>query len=144
VSVRNAILNNGFGLFGACVKRVLLVCAADCSELEERLIRGGCFTTRVDNGAEAILRAKHESLDTVLLISTGKEMDAAETALNLTDINSSLDIIILVQHKPAEPQTTQADVIQHAIPRTRILTIHELGRYLSSPTSRANAGRTKT
>lgn len=126
------------------MKRVLLVCAADCSELEDRLIHGGCFTTRVDNGAAAILRAKHESIDTVLLVSTGKEMDAAETALNLTDINSSLDIIILVQDKHAEPQTTHAEVIRHAIPQTRILTFQEFSHYLRSPAHGDTAARTKT
>jgi hypothetical protein len=125
------------------VKRVLLVCAADCSELEARLVRGGCFTTRVNNGAEAIVRAKHESIDTALLVSTGKEMDAAETALNLSDINSSLQIIIIVQRKHHEQQIAQMDVIQHAIPRTRILTVQELGHYLSSPTAGEPAGRTK-
>ena len=113
------------------MKRVLLVCAANCSKLEERLVRGGCFTTTVNNGAEAILRAKHELLDTVLLVSTGNEMDAAETALNLSDINSSLEIIIIVERRCSEQQAAQTDVIKHAIPQTRILTIQELSRYLS-------------
>jgi DNA-binding response OmpR family regulator len=113
------------------VKRILLVCAADCSELEKRLVREGCFITTVNNGAQALLRAKHESIDTVLLVSTGNEMDAAETALNLSDINSSLEIIILVQRKGSEQQAAQTDVIKHAIPQTRILTMPELSEHLS-------------
>ena len=113
------------------MKRVLLVCAANCSELEERLVRAGCFTTTVHNAAEAILRAKHESIDTALLVSTGNEMDAAETALNLSDINSSLEIIIIVERKRSEQRAAQTDVIQHAIPQTRILTIQELSQHLS-------------
>jgi hypothetical protein len=112
------------------VKKVLLVCAADCSELEERLVRSGCFTITVDNGAAAIRRAKHESIDTALLVSTGKEMDIAETALNLRDVNSSLEIIIIVKRK-LSPQQAQTEVIQHAIPQTRALTIQELSEYLS-------------
>ena len=118
------------------MKRVLLVCAADCRELKERLVRGGCFITTVNNGAEAILRAKHELIDTVLLVSTGNEMDAAETALNLSDINSSLEIIIIVERKCSEQQAAQTDVIKHAIPQTRTLTIRELSQYLSRHSER--------
>jgi len=118
------------------MKKVLLVCAADCSELEQRLVRGGCFTTTVNNGVEAILCAKHESIDTALLVSTGKEMDVAETALNLSDINSSLEIIIVVEPKRSEQQEAQTAVIQYAIPQTRILTIQELSQYLSHQSER--------
>jgi CheY-like chemotaxis protein len=118
------------------MKRVLLVCAANCSALEERLVRGGCFTTTVSNGAEAILRAKHESIDTALLVSTGKEMDVAETALNLSDINSSLEIIIVVEPKRSQQQAAQTAVIQYAIPQTRILTIQQLSQYLSHQSER--------
>ena len=118
------------------MKRVLLVCAADCSELEQRLVRAGCITTTVNNGAEAIFRAKHESIDTVLLVSTGNEMDVAETALNLSDINSSLEIIIVVEPKRSEQQAAQTAVIQHAIPETRILTVQQLSQYLSRQSER--------
>lgn len=113
-----------------CVKRILLVCAADCSELEKRLVREGCFITKVSNGAQAILRAKHEPIDIALLVSTGNEMDAAETALNLSDINSSLEIIMIVERKGSQQEAAQTEVIEHAIPQTRILTIAELGQYL--------------
>ena len=126
------------------MKRVLLVCASDCDELQERLLRGGCCTTRVNNGAEAILRAKHEPIDTALLVSTGKDMDAAETALNLRDINSSLEIIIVVERKHGEQQAAQMGAIRSAIPHTRLLTVQELSRYLTAAKSGDDAARTKT
>ena len=125
------------------MKRVLLGCAGDCSELEQRLVRNGCFTITVSNGAEAILRAKHESIDTALLVSTGKDMDVAETALNLSDINSSLNIIILVECKDSE-QRAHTDEIQHAIPQMRILTTQEFSHYLSRHGSGESAARAKT
>jgi len=125
------------------VKRVLLVCAAGCSELQERLVRAGCFITKANNGAEAILRAKHELIDTALLVSTGKEMDIAETALNLSDINSSLHIVIIVEQKHSEDQPADADAIRHAIPQTRILTAQEFSHYLSRQ-ARAEAARIKS
>ncbi len=122
------------------MKKVLLVCAADCSELQERLIRAGCSTVRANTGAEAILRAKHETIDTALLVSTGKEMDVAETALNLSDINSSLDIVIIEQ-KHSEHRTADTDAIRHAIPQARILTAQEFGHYLRQ--ARAEDARIK-
>ena len=85
-----------------------------------------------------MLRAKHESIDSVLLVSTGKDMDAAETALNLSDIKPSLEIIIVVERQRSEQQAAQTDVIQHAIPQTRILTIEELSQYLSRQSGRSN------
>lgn len=99
--------------------------------MEKRLLREGCLITKVNNGAQAIVRAKHESIDIALLVSTGNEMDAAETALNLSDINSSLEIIMIVERKGSEQQAAQTEVVKHAIPQTRILTIPELSQYLS-------------
>ncbi len=112
------------------MKKILLVCAADCSELQDRLVRAGCVITVVHNGIEAIAQAKHESIDTALLVSTGKEMDVAETALNLSDVNSSLEIIIIAECKASEHQG-QTELLQQAIPKTRALTIQELSQYLN-------------
>ncbi len=117
------------------MKKVLLVCAADCSELQERLARAGCVITVVNNGTEAIVRAKHQSIDTALLVSTGKEMDVAETALNLSDVNSALEIIIIAERKVSEHQA-QTELIKHAIPQTRTLTIQELNQYLNCQNER--------
>ncbi len=122
------------------MKRVLLVCAADCSKLQQRLVRAGCSIVTANTGAEAILRAKHETIDTALLVSTGKEMDVAETALNLSDINSSLEIVIIEQEH-FEHWTADTDAIRHAIPRTRILTAQEFGDYLRQ--ARAEGARIK-
>jgi hypothetical protein len=117
------------------VKKVLVVCSANCSELQERLVRAGCFITIANNGTDAILRAKHEPIDTALLISTGKEMDVAETALNLSDVNSSLEIIIITEGKVSEQQA-QTELIRHAIPQTRTLTLQELSQYLNRKNDR--------
>jgi DNA-binding response OmpR family regulator len=114
------------------VKRVLLVCAADCSELEARLVRGGCFVTRVDNGAEAISRAKHEDLDAAVLVSTGEEMDLAEVALNLSDIKPSLEIILVAQQS-GEKDAAQINAVARAIPHVRMFTIQALNDFLGLP-----------
>ncbi len=82
-----------------------------------------------------MFRTKHESIDTALLVSTGKEMDIAETALNLSDINSSLEIVIIVEQEHSGHQSAHTDAIQHAIPQARILTAREFSRYLSRQAS---------
>jgi hypothetical protein len=76
---------------------------------------------------------RHTPLDAVILISTGPEMDLAETALNLRDVKPDLDIIILLDQKGGTGETAQTDAAAHAIPETRIFTIPQLKEYLTSP-----------
>lgn len=113
------------------MKRVLLVCAADCPEVEECLTRAQCLVVKADKGTTAVHCARRENLDATILISTGKEMDLAETALNLADVNPSLEIIIVVASKRAEEEAVSADTIAHAIPKAKVLTDTELSDYLS-------------
>jgi hypothetical protein len=123
------------------VKRVLLVCAAGCPEVEECLARARCFVIKVDNGTTAVDRARRENLDATILISTGKEMDLAETALNLADVKPSLDIIIIMAPKPAEEEAVSADVVAHAIPKAKVLTDSELSGYLGLDADRVATRR---
>jgi DNA-binding NarL/FixJ family response regulator len=111
-----------------------------CRELEERLVRAGCFVISAASGSEAILRVRHEKLDAAILVSTGAEMDVAETALNVRDVNSALDIIIVVS-KRDEEESFPADVIAYAIPKTKVLTDDELSDYLGLDTDRLRTKR---
>jgi len=79
----------------------------------------------VDHGAAAVERAKHESLGAAVLISTGSEMNLAETALNLRDIHPSIEIIIVADRKPIE----EIDAVLRAISKTKTLTQSELNSY---------------
>lgn len=56
-------------------------------------------------------------------------MDVVETYFNLRDIKPSMEIIILSDEHGAEYNPT-ADVIAHAFPKTRSLTIDGLARVL--------------
>ncbi len=89
--------------------------------------------TKVDQGSAAMNRARHEALDAAILISTGPEMDLAETALNLRDINPSMTIIFVADLQAENQEADQTDAIAHAIPKATVLTAGELGLYLDSP-----------
>ena len=109
-----------------------MVCNEICNEVENCLQQAGCHVTKVDQGDMAVKRARHEILDAAVLISTGPEMDLAETALNLRDINPSI-VIIFIAGRSSNEGADPTDTIAHAIPRAKVLTTNELGQYLVSP-----------
>ncbi len=81
---------------------------------------------RARNGLEAVFRAKREKVNAAVLVSTGKEMDFAETALNLRDVDSELEILILADGRNSAEQLKQRDLIARAIPQVRVVTSSEL------------------
>jgi CheY-like chemotaxis protein len=113
-------------------KKVLLVCSRGCGRVEEHLRHAGYGVTKVADGAAAIERAKHEPLNAAVLISTGTEMDLAETVLNLKDINPAVEIIIVTGSDNAEEKAAQTAAILRALPETTVVTISKFDRYLAS------------
>ena len=87
--------------------------------------------TRIPDGKLAVLRAQHEMFDAAILISTGEEMDLAETVLNLRDISDSMELIIVSDHrntiKSAVPQKTLASLVSNAT----VMTTRELEKHLN-------------
>ncbi len=121
-------------------KKILLVCSPDCNRVEQHLLHAGYWVTKVGEGAAAIERAKHELLNAAVLISTGKEMDLAETVLNLRDVNPAVEIIIIANLDNAEEKAAQTAAIVQALPETTVLTVRELDRYLAAPAWKREAG----
>lgn len=113
-------------------KKVLLVCAPECTRVEDRLLHAGCLVTKVAQGTAAVEGIKHGVVNAVVLISTGSEMDLTETALNLRDVNASVEIIILADRESAEGKKHEANTIAHVIPKTKVLTTSQLDDYLNS------------
>ena len=113
-------------------KKILLVCSPDCNRVQEQLLHAGYCVTKVGEGVEAIKRAKHELITAAVLISTGKEMDLAETILNLRDVNPGVEIIIIATSDNAETKAGQTTAIVQALPETIVLTVRELGHYLAA------------
>jgi DNA-binding response OmpR family regulator len=119
-------------------KKVLLVCAPECTRIEDRLLHAGCLVTKVAHGTAAVESIKHGAINAVILISTGSEMDLTETALNLRDVNASAEIIILADRETAEEKVREANTIAHVIPKTKVLTMSQLDDYLKSARWQAN------
>ena len=113
-------------------KKILLVCSPLCTRVEGLLVQAGCHVTKVAQAIKAIESVKHDVIDAVILISTGSEMDVTETALNLRDVNPSVEIIIVADRQTVEDTTPEANSINFAIPKTKALTADQLDQYLKS------------
>lgn len=106
--------------------RVMLVSADSCDEVQKCLLATGCKVIKVNNGEDAIFQAQHATFDTAVLVSTGTTMDAAETVFNLRDTCPSMPIVIMT----ADIDREEAEIIAHACPNARSLTLDELAAYL--------------
>ena len=122
-------------------KKILLVCSRECTRVEKHLRHAGYSVTKVGEGTAAIERAKHQPLNAAVLISTGGEMDLAETALNLKDVNPAVEIIVVVGSHNAGEKATQTAAIVRALPKTSVVTISEFDRCLASVTGKGKLSR---
>ncbi len=88
--------------------------------------------TNVPDGKMAVARAQHEMFDAAILISTGEEMDLAETVFNLRDISDSMELIILSDQtntiNSAVPKETLAGFVSNAT----VMTTQELKKHFNS------------
>jgi hypothetical protein len=110
------------------LEKARLVCSEACTAVEECLAATGCRIFKVENGNEAISRARRENFDTAVLVSTGKEMDLTETLLNLRDVTRTMKILVVVDcgKEDKEPVRTVAQVL----PNTAIGGLDELREWL--------------
>jgi hypothetical protein len=113
-------------------RRILLVGSDASHDVEKQFVRADCHVVKTNAGPAAVAYAKHNYFSAAVLMSTGREMDLAETALNLRDIQPSLEIIILVDRTPDEEMEAQADAVLLAIPKSRLLTKPELNSFLAA------------
>lgn len=115
------------------LKKIMLVCSEPSNELEEHLLAAGCWITKTNSGRAAVLQARRKNFDAVVLVSTGRDMDLAETAFTLRDVSPSVQIIIMVDPKVSEDCGIPGRSIADAIPDAKALTIAEVGDYLAPP-----------
>jgi hypothetical protein len=113
-------------------KKILLVGGYGRVDLEGQLQRANWNVVNTVDGAAAVACAKHESFIAAVLISTTREMDLTETALNLKDIQPSMEIIFVLDRIADQEAILQTKAVLRAIPKSRIITTPELNSYLAS------------
>jgi DNA-binding NarL/FixJ family response regulator len=107
-------------------ERVLFVAAAACERAKAPLVGAGREIIDSASGEDAISRAKRSRFDLAVLVSTGRNMDMAETVFNLRDTRPSMPIIIMTLDVDSE----EAAIIAAACPNVRALSSEGLADYI--------------
>jgi hypothetical protein len=108
------------------LEKIMLVCSETCDEVEKCLLSSGCWVVKLNSGEAAINRAQRENFDLVVLVSTGKAMDLAETVLNLRDVNESMQIVVVMERDTMRNDFFRKTLVAHPVPGTRLLTAAQL------------------
>ena len=96
------------------------------SPLLELLLDAGSRVTKLPSGKTAVSHAQRELFDAAIIVSTGEEMDLAETVFNLGDINGSMQVIIVAERGTPSEGAIPKHALVRFVPSAKVMTIREL------------------
>jgi len=108
----------------------MLVGCDDKQILERRFQAAGSHVVKVSDNEAALHHARHEAFDATVLVSRGSLINVAETVFNLRDLNSSMEIIIVLDRLRKQTNRFLRQLLEHPIEGTRILTRRQLQKQL--------------
>ncbi len=99
-------------------------------QLLQVILDTGASVATLPSGKTAVSHAHHEIFDAAIIVSTGEEMDLAETVFNLRDVNSSMQVIIVSEYTEANEGAISKEALVRLVPQTKIMTAQQLKRHL--------------
>lgn len=97
--------------------------------LMELLLDTGSRVTKLPTGKTAVSHAHREMFDAAIIVSTGEEMDLAETVFNLRDINSAMQMIIVCDHRVGNEGAIPKEALARFVPNAKVMTTQELRKH---------------
>jgi hypothetical protein len=99
--------------------------------VEKVLANAGCLVVLAKDGGAAISQARAQLFDAAVLVSSGREMDLAATALNLRAVRPSMPIAIAAGFVEAAETTRRREMIASVIPNTKLLDVAGFASFFS-------------
>lgn len=112
--------------------KLMLVGSKIPPPLMDLLLDSRSRVTRIPSGKAAVSHAHREMFDAAIIVSTGDEMDVAETIFNLHDVNSAMQFILVSDRTKASEPEIPNDSLERVVPNTKVMTLQELKIYLDS------------
>jgi len=112
------------------LEKIMLIGMEIPDQLVELILDAGSSVTTLPSRKTAVSRAHREMFDAAVIISTGEEMDLAETVFNLRDVNSSMQLIIVSDRADANESAIPKEALVRLVPNTKVMTAQELKRHL--------------
>ncbi len=121
-------------------KKMMVVCSDIHDDLESHLVWEGWNVIWVYDAKAAIAKARRESFNLTMLISTGKEMDVTETLLNLRDIRRSMPIVVVTETGDGHEDFSRQEFV--SLSNTKVLPRSAINSFVSSLSEKSTRNKT--
>jgi hypothetical protein len=111
-------------------RKVMLLGADRKHIVERRYQAAGCQVFCAADATAALDLARHQPLDTAVLLRQGSFLNIAEAVFNLRDLNQGLEIIVLIDRLAKNPSRFFRQLIENPIEKTQFMTRRQLQKHL--------------